>query len=75
MELQRRKLQHTRLEAEARAATMADELIRDKEEQTNNTKGKQSTKKRKGEPKGSIQATQVKLSHLLALSIDTCVAG
>ena len=76
LELQRRKLQHKRLEAEARAAAMADELIRDEEEQASNTKGKQSKKKKKKiKGKGSIQAAQVKLSHLLALSIDTCVAG
>ena len=73
--LQRRELQHDRSEAEARAAAMAEELIRD-EEQTNKTKGKQSKKKKKkAKGKGSNQAAQVKLSHLLALSIDTCVTG
>ena len=55
---------------------MAEELIRDKEEQTNKIKGKQSKKKKnKVKGKGSIQAAQVRLSHLLALSLDTCVAG
>ena len=76
LELQSRELQHDRSEAEARAAAMAEELIRDEEEQANKTKGKQSKKKKKTvKGKGSIQAAQVKLSHLLALSIDTCVAG
>ena len=76
LDLQRRESQHKRLEAEARAAAMAEELIRDEEEQANKTKGKQSKKKKKKvKGKGSIQAAQVRLSHLLALSIDTCVAG
>ena len=50
------------LVAESKAAEMAEELIRDEEEQASKAKGKQSKKKKKKvKGKGSIQAAQVEL--------------
>ena len=61
---------------EARAAAMAESLIRDEEEQASKTKGKQSKKKKKKvKGQGSIKASQVKLPPRAQPSINTSVAG
>ena len=53
-------LQQMRLEAESKAAAMANKLIRDKEEQAKRTNGKQSKRKKK-KAKGNSRVVQVRL--------------
>ena len=68
--------QQYQLGAEARASAMAEELIRDEEEQASKTKGKQNKKKgKKTKGKGSIEASQVKLPPTCTALNDTGVAG